>query len=586
MDLWNFKDTTFLLFFFSLIAILILIVFILLIIILSAKRRDDFLKQVSYESSSTYVYVINPKQNTMMYFNKSDMKKKVTADLMSFYSKFHENDRDKVRSWIFSITSDYRNAEQYLEADILLNNGKKPCFSLLKLLKYDGNVGLIHVESRILKYYIPNNAPPKVNKNKKIPTGIVKRSQIMALVNHNKSLRGYTFCVRFFYAKQKVLENNKIERHMIMTLKNTIYPFASINKAGRQILDDGGSELFLFDLKLASKETAMQIANSLQHALSKEMEVNGFTNYISFVIGVVENGQFYQDFDGIIEASREACISGQTNNNQIVLYQRNIDAQSDMIKFTEQIEHILQEGALRYLFRPIIDCKKGLVIGYFEYVRAYDSPFSNFQEMSKYASKINKNMDLFATIAKHVIPKFVSECRDEKSSLFLSVSMVDIDYIVEIIRNVTMSNRAKIILVLEEQEVNENAGNLELLKDALKHLKSEEYSIALLLNDKNLLLDDSVYHLFDYFIVGSTMLGAIRKNNHIRLSTYTLIESLLKYNRPIIATDLESWQSVELIIKSGIFHVSSEVIAASSDMILPIEKKKMEKVVSMADKYL
>ena len=111
------------------------------------------------------------------------------------------------------------------------------------------------------------------------------------------------------------------------------------------------------------------------------------------------------------------------------------------------------------------------------------------------------------------------------------------------------------------------------------------FFLALLLNDKDLLLDDAVYFLFDYFIVGSAMLSTIRKNNRIRLSTYTLIESLLKYNKDIIATDLESWQSVELIIESGISLISSEVIAPSNDMLLPLEKKKMEKVASMAIKY-
>ena len=106
-----------------------------------------------------------------------------------------------------------------------------------------------------------------------------------------------------------------------------------------------------------------------------------------------------------------------------------------------------------------------------------------------------------------------------------------------------------------------------------------------MLKDKDLLLDDVIYHLFDYFVVGSAMLGAIRKNNHIRLSTYTLLESLLKYDKPIIATDLESWQAVELIIKSGIKYISSDVLTPTNDMLLPLEKKKMEKVISMAEKY-
>ena len=238
------------------------------------------------------------------------------------------------------------------------------------------------------------------------------------------------------------------------------------------------------------------------------------------------------------------------------------------------------------MFRPIIEIKSGQIIGYFEYVKAYDSPFSNFQEMSKYAARINKNIDLFANIAKHVIPKYASECRDYNASLFLSVSMVDINHISEVVGDISSCDKSKITFVFDEQEVNENSSNIELLGKALRDFKIEGYQIALLLNDKDLLLDDDIYNLFDYFVVGSAMLGTIRKNNHIRLSTYSLIESLIKYNKPIIATDLESWQAVELIIKSGIQYVSSEVISASNDMLLPIEKKKTEKVISMAEKYI
>ena len=585
MELWNFNDRTFLIFFLCILGCLVLIIIIVVFFAITTRKEQDYLTQLSYESTTTNIYVIDVKKNKITSFNKSDMKSKATSDLLSFYSHFHPNDVEKVKSWIFSIYVDYRSAEQYLEADVLLNNGKKPCFSLLKLIKYNPEEGLVHLESRILKYITPNNATvsKKVNKT---PIGIVKRSQISQMINKNKSLRGYTYGIRFFYAKQKVLSSNKIERHMIMTLKNVVYPFASNTKLPRQILDEGGNELFLFDMKIANRETAMQLASSIAHTLRKQMEVNGFLGYMSFAIGIVENGQYYQDFDMIIECCREACISGQTNNNEIVMHQRNISTQNDMQKYIEQIEHILRDDVLRYLFRPIIDVKTGSITGYFEYVKAYDSPFSNFQEMSKYASRINKNIDLFATIAKHAIPKFVSECHDKNISLFLSISMVDINEVVDIVHNVSSSSKADLIFILDEQEVNENASNVEILSKTLNDLRIQGFKIALLLNDKNLLLDDSVYHIFDFFVVGSAMLGAIRKNNHIRLSTYTLIESLLKYNKPIIATDLESWQAVELIIKSGIRYISSEVISASNDMLLPLEKKKTEKLISMAEKYL
>ena len=81
------------------------------------------------------------------------------------------------------------------------------------------------------------------------------------------------------------------------------------------------------------------------------------------------------------------------------------------------------------------------------------------------------------------------------------------------------------------------------------------------------------------------MMEEVKENNRIRLSLYALIESLLKYNRPIIATDLEGWQAVELIIKSGITYISSDAVSPSNDMLLPIEKKKLEKLTAMAEKY-
>ncbi len=585
MKFGDFSDINFIIFFTIMVVLFIALLTIVLIFSISVRSDRRFRERVDYESTTTRIYIIDVKKNKIVQLNKSDMSHKITYDLYSFYSSFHPNDSEKVKNWIFQICVDPKSAGEYLEADVLINGSRKVYFSLLRLLEYKPESGLIHLEDHILKYITPINAPKKKNDNR-TPSGIVKRSQIMGLINRNKSLSGYTYCIRFFYTRQKVISNDKIERYMVMNLKNIVYTFANTPKLPRQILDNGDNELFLFDLRISSKEAALQLANSIARYLNKQIEVNGFSGYINFAIGMVENGQFYQDYDTIEEKAREACISGQTNGNDIVLYQRNANANSDMVKYSEQIEHLLQDGALRYLYRPIINVKTSQTIGYFEYVKAYDSPFSSFSEMSKYASRINKNLELFALIAKNVITKFNSEKLDDHSLLFLNVSMIDINNIASIINEIPHHDSVKIVLVFDEQEVNENSHNSELLISTLSSLRNHNFELALSLKDKNLLLDDKVYFLFHYFVVGSAMMEEVKHNNRIRLSLYTLLESLMKYNRPIIATDLEGWQAVELIIKSGIYYISSDAVAPSNDMLLPVEKKKMEKVVQMADKYL
>ena len=586
MRLGDFTDINFIIFIVLIITFGVLLTFVIILYGVHVHSEKKFKEQVNYESTTTRIFIIDVKKNKYVMFNKSDISNKITNDLFSFYSGFHPNDIERVKSWIFDICTHKADTPEYLEADVVFHNNHKICFSLLRLLEYKPEVGLIHLESHLLKYITPLNAPKKKVDNKKAPTGIVKRSQIMQMINRNKALSGFTYCIRFYYTKQKVISNDKIERYMIMNLKNAVYPFANNPKLPRQIMDNGDNELFLFDLRINNKENALQLSSSIARSIRREMEVNGFSGFINFSIGVVENGIFYQDYDAIEEKAREACISGQTSGKEMVLYQRNINSDNEIVRYNEQVEHLLQDGVLRFLFRPIIDTKTARIVGYFEYVKAYDSPFTTFSEMSKYAARINKNLELFANVCKNVIPRFVMERQDDNVNLFLTISMIDINNVSEIITHVSNYQKANIVLVFDEQEINENSNNVDLLIQTLQHLTDNGFQLALSLKDKNLLLNDKVYFLFNYFVVGSAMMEEVKQNNRIRLSLYALIESLLKYDRPIVATDLEGWQAVELIIKSGIKYISSDAVSPSNDMLLPVEKKKLEKVALMAEKYL
>ena len=512
------------------------------------------------------------------------MKNKREMDLSSFYFHFHENDTEKVQQWIYSIVTNPKSADQYLEADVLVNRGRATYFSLLKLIKYDPKVGIIHIESHILKYITPTNFS---SKKKGALSGVVKRSVMKGIISKGKSLRGFTFAIRFFYVRQKALSNEKIERYMMMTLKNEIYPYASNKHNPRQIIDDSGSEVLLFDIKIPTTDDAMQLAASISHSLKKCIGVNGYNDSVNFAIGVVENAQFYQDFDMIVQKAQEACITAQQNGQDVFLYQKSRGPISqELNKFNDEVDRLLDKNNLRYLYRPIIDTSRtGSIFGYFEYVRAYGSPFSSFAEMSKYAARVGRNKELFANVAKTVIPKFFTEKPNQNCRLFLSDSMMDIDNMAEILPQIPQSKDVRLVLVFDEQEVNENSSQLELLNSSLKKFRILGYEIALLLQDKNLLLDPSVYTNFDYFVVGASMMGEIKNNNRVRLSIHTLIEQLMKFSQPIIATDLEGWPAVELIIKSGISIVSSEAIAPSNDMLLPVEKKRVEKLHGMYENF-
>lgn len=585
MQWWNFQDQQFLTFFIIIVSIIILALIFVISFSVNQKIYSNYLKKIEEESHSTRIYIINIKRNTVTFFNRSDMRNKRTMDLMGFYSHFHENDIEKLKNWILNISIDPKQVDQYLEVDVLVDKARTTYYSILKLLKYNREEGLIHLESHLLKYITPNNAPNKSRNKKSIPTGMVKRSVIENMVMHNRSLRGFTFAVRFFYIRQKVLSNDKIEKYMVVTLKNEIYPFASDTKSPRQILDVADNELILFDLRIGSRDEAMTFASSMEHSLRRCIEVNGFAGSVNFSIGIIENAQYYQDFESIVTKAQEACMSAQQNGQTIVMYQKSVNQMLELNKYSEEVDNLMKQGNLRYLYRPIIDVTRRRVLGYFSYVKGYNTPFSSFSEMSKYAAKVGKNRELFGRVARTVIPKFDSEKSNESMRLFFHASLVDIDHMFEILPQICTNPKLRLVLLFEEKEINENGNQLELIDETMKKFHSMKYEVALLMKDRNLLLAPDFYNNFDYFVAGASMIGEIRKDNRIRLSIHTLIEQLLKYNKPIIATDLDGWQAIELIIKSGITNVSSDTVSPSNDMLLPVDKKKMDKLVAMDDSF-
>ena len=288
------------------------------------------------------------------------------------------------------------------------------------------------------------------------------------MIRHNRSLRGFTFAIRFFYIRQKVLSNDKIERYMVVTLKNEIYPFASSNKTPRQLLEVTDSEILLFDLRIGSRDEAVSFASSIEHAIKKSIEVNGFSGSVNFAIGIVENSQYYQDFETIVNKAQEACMSAQQNGQTVIMYQKSAGHALELNKYSEEVDNLMRPGNLRYLYRPIIDVTRKRVLGYFSYVKGYNTPFSSFSEMSKYAAKVGKNRELFGRVARTVIPKFDSEKSNESMRLFFHSSLVDIDHMFEILPQICTNPKLRLVLLFEEKEINENGNQLELIDATMK----------------------------------------------------------------------------------------------------------------------
>ena len=547
-----------------------------------SKKVRKYEKEIKDECFTVRVYSIHVKTNKVVYFDRSNLKRKVTMTISDFYRKFHQNDIEKVKSWIFSICVDSRKAEKYLEADVLTNHKATHTFSLFKLIKYDPQVGVIHLERHLLRYITPTHFKVKNKKKETEHTrGLVKRSVIEEDIKKTKGGKGFTFVIKFVYLKQKAFTNDKIERFMIMTLKNEIYPFLSAEKTLRKAVELSDNEIALVDFRLVDKNDAMRLANSIVHSIKKAISIHGYNDSVNFSIGVVANYVFYQNPSSTIETAQETAMLAYQNNQTIYMFDKKDYEYKDMLSYRQTISDLIRKKEFRFLFRPIIDASSGEIFGYFQYTRIYNEPVNNYLELSKLAEKSKENRTLLSYVGKHVFPKFVAERGETSSKLFFHISIRDIDNLLDIFPQIPSVEDTNVVIMFDEQEIKDISYDLETLNELFVKLKEKNYPLALSLKDKSLLLRSSIYYQFDYFIAGAAMIDKIVVNNRVRLSIHNLIEQLLKYKKPIIATDLEGWQAIELIVNAGISLVSSEAILSSNDMILPIDRRKIEKLKTM-----
>ncbi|MCR4879714.1 MAG: hypothetical protein K5906_02010 [Bacilli bacterium] len=581
---WDFSNLEFLIFFIIIIACSILIAVLIVTFSLSNAKMANSIETISREGKTIRIYIIDLKNNDVIYFTRNDIKNKKRITLSQFYLFFNQNNVDKLKNWIYGICIENRNLSDYIEVDIVSHRTKKSYYSILKKIKFDPKAGLLHLESHIMEYTSPASLP--IKKNKGVLVGHVNKEDIKALVEKQKNLSGYTFCTRFFYKRSQVLVDERVERVITATLKNVVYKFALNTNKNRQIVDEPGNEIMLFDLALDDKEKAIKLAANMAHEIKKTLGIEGYEDSVGFAIGVIENAQYYQDFSAIYKTAQQACIYAEQHQLETYFYTRSSKLiLSETGKYSQEISRLLKPNTLRYNFKAIINAEESRIIGYFNTIKAPESPFTNFMEISKYSAKVHRNKEFFAYVSKNVISIYASENKDKNVKLFMPVSLNDISFMHDTIVQVPQLKHCPLVLVFEERDFDEEEVDVPSLKHLFESLKTENIQLGLLMHDQNLLLDPDIYFNFDYFIVDNTMIKEIKKSKFIRLSIHTLVEQLLKYKKPIIASDVEGWQTIELVVNSGIQYISSETLSASSPLLLPLDKRKAERLKALSMKY-
>lgn len=556
------------------VALLGVVLIVLIISFILAQTSSKRYKNDIYETSNSLrVFIIDAKNDRVRYFNRSRLQRKKTSTITAFYNQFPANERDKIITWVGDLLDDTPNTPKYLEINVLINFNKKSYFSLLQVTKVDHTKDIIYLESYILKYmYATKTKNIKVRK-------FLSREKFIACLNAYHQPKGVTFAIDFF--NRRTLEE-EIPHLLFSQIKNVLVPYIT---PYRPMIEHGDNKLIISDLKISQRTNMLAFINTLRNEINRLLMISSETDTVGFSFGVAENKYFYNSIDSLIDSVVELSQVAKEDGKDFLIFEegKKINPEGDVLHYRTEVERIIQDKKIRYTYQPIYNAAKSRMLGYQAHFEPLDSLFDSIDELKAYAIRTEDDKELFATIARNSISRFIQQRDGVSLKLFFPLSINEIGYVNRTFSHISSIKEANIVLIFSEPEI------LDLSTDAMdstiqliKTFKSKGYEVALLIDENEAALPSSAYEIFDFFMLSVSAHITNRKLQNRQLPSFqALIEKLLRYNRPILAIDIPTWSLVEYVIKLGIDIVSSDAIAPGDENILPLNKKSITKLKNM-----
>ncbi|MCR5348954.1 MAG: hypothetical protein K6E59_05045 [Bacilli bacterium] len=553
---------------------------VIIVFTVSEKSNENYRRVLEEQSNSVRVFILNMKENSVRYFNVTTLDDIHHCTLSEFYQKFPIEEQKKVINWISAVADPSTHAPDYLETDIQENHTRRQYFSMLQVEAVDFDKQIIHLQSYLLKYM-------GVSKNDTGGTahGLSAMKAVEEAIQSAGTRRGITYAFRFVY-KRITDKDKEIAPLAFNQFKNALFPFL---QGKRYLMQASGNELILCDLRVDDKAKGLYLVRSCLNAINRYLSINGLASSIEVRVGVVEHRYFQQEPEKIIETARRFAAEAFAGKEVTLWYERGRKSyrRNDDSSYRTEVERIINEKKLRYKFRPIFSVSQAKVMGYLTKAEPVETYFDSMEDLKDYAMRTEDDRSLFNTVAKETIQRFLSERPSEDQVLFYNVRLVERGYMLITFARLSGARSAHLVLVFNESDICSHLDHMDedgIISD-MRAIKAKGYEVALCLNSNQLQLSTKVYGAFDYFICSFAFENASGEDSSTRLRSHlhTLVEKLLKYQKPIIASDFDGWPAVELMVRSGLNYISSEAFAPYDVMMNPINPKTAKRVKDMKD---
>ena len=531
----------------QLLVLLAVAIFVVIVVsmILSNHENVNVKKKFELAENTTRIICIDAKNNKVRYFNKSDIEHQVVCSVEEFLNNFPMEEKVRFEKWIDELLSTKKNVSDYLEVDVIFEREKKSYYSFLQLQKLDKRKKIIHLESYVMKYLDVKNKTDKKKLSNITVTNIEQMLTIEKMKNKNKG--------SFLFV---------------------IAPYLTSNCT---IADYSQSSFTIYYPGISSRKNLLRLMHSISKTISKYLKINSYNEDYNYSITGTLINEDNCTYKQLVRNTKSISVTAMDHNDHIMIYDDNSVSSVEITSsYENEFNTLISKRDFKILYQPVINIKTGAILAYNSTIKCNNTIFSNIQELKEYAYKVGKIKDLFTMFNKKILSRYLNEN-------ISNVKVLEREHVAKSFSHIAGIDSEDIILTFSELEISEWLSEEEEIISSINNLKEHGYKVALKIDKKELLLTNELMKVFDYFILDSELIKDCRRSGRSILIIHTLIDTLKSYDKNIIAYGLDTNNSMYLICKMGIKYVSSNLISQADEMILPIEKKKLSKVMTLVN---
>lgn len=575
------------LFIFLLMILTAAVVFIIVIItfIVNVYREKQFQKVMKYESSSVRVYRVDAVRDNVLYFDLGNLNKKRECTIEEFYKSFPGHEPIRIKNWFKDILEG-KETTNYLQTTVYIEVSNKKVPSFLRVVKQDSEKGVIHLES-----YLLLDRRNRVYATPRTPLSTERDFADLLRANGTKNGMAFCFTIKGKNAAESDTRPVNLKPNFLLRYRLILETFV---KGNSKLIGGGEGEYIVVNFDMNDNVEAINYALKVITSVTATLKNNrhGGDPLFEIKAGVVPNKDLLGDAAAIVLASRKCAANAFDISSNIFFYKQGIENFSDneIVNYRSEVERIIFEKKIIYTYRPIYCITKQRIVGFIGKVEpSKDCAFENINELKNYAVRAKDDKSLFVSIAKNLVNTYVAERELKSQKLFYPVLVSEIESIPPYFSRMRNAQEANIVFNFRENDVMQSIGTVgvETLVNNFKAIKEAGFGIAFTVEGHGFNLDKQILALANYFVVDfSNQDEGSNIDTVIRSQLHSLVEKLLKYKRPIIASNLKNWNAIELVVGSGLDYVTSDIFAPFSQELQGVNKKNETKIKDMQSTFV